>query len=227
MPDSGPQADRNAMDAPGTDADGSSPKDPAAESDGDAISAPGAAAGQVTRRTLLTAPARALEPAGGTAAGFDGFTALVDSPVYVVTTAAGGKRAGCLVGFAAQCSLAPARFAVWLSTENHTYRLARTAQTLAVHLLDRRGHALAERFGGLCGAREDKFAGVDWSEGPGGVPVLGGALAWFAGPVHGRFDGGDHVAFLVEPAHTWTSPTAEGPALSLHDALDITAGHPR
>ncbi|MFI7387728.1 flavin reductase family protein [Streptomyces sp. NPDC049813] len=213
----------------GTARDGGVAGDGGTARDGGVARDGGAAGDSGTAGDSAPAPG---DPAEGAspdppAAGFDAFTALVDSPVYVVTTAAGGERAGCLVGFAAQCSLAPARFAVWLSKANHTYRLARTAQTLAVHLLDRHGHALAERFGGHCGAREDKFAGLDWTEGPGGAPVLAGALAWFAGPVRGRFDGGDHVAFLVEPAHTWTSPTAEGPALSLRDALDITAGHPR
>ncbi|MFJ9037026.1 flavin reductase family protein [Streptomyces sp. NPDC102406] len=158
--------------------------------------------------------------------GFDAFTSLADSPVYVVTTAARGERAGCLVGFAAQCSLDPVRFAVWLSKANHTYRLARTAQSLAVHLVDRRMHHLAEVFGGRCGVQHDKFTGLGWSEGPDGVPVLDDALAWFAGRVHDRFDGGDHVAFVLDPVTGGASPDTEGRPLSLHDTLDITAGHP-
>ncbi|MEU6394576.1 flavin reductase family protein [Streptomyces sp. NPDC046939] len=158
---------------------------------------------------------------------FDAFTDLVvDSPVHVVTTAADGQRAGCLVGFAGQCSMEPARFAVWLSKVNHTYLLARTADTLAVHLLGRDQRHLAERFGALCGARHDKFAGLDWSEGPGGAPVLGDALAWFAGSVHATFDTGDHVAFVLDPSRTRVSETVRGPALSLRDTVDIAAGHP-
>ncbi|MFJ8825143.1 flavin reductase family protein [Streptomyces sp. NPDC102467] len=159
-------------------------------------------------------------------ADFDAFTALADSPIHVVTTAAHGERAGCLVGFAGQCSIEPVRFVVWLSKVNHTYLLARTAQTLVVHLLDRRQHRLAERFGALCGARHDKFADLDWSEGPGGAPVLTDALASFAGHIRDRFDGGDHVAFLLDPDRIRASATDRGPALSLQDTLGITAGHP-
>ncbi|MEV1026248.1 flavin reductase family protein [Streptomyces sp. NPDC050264] len=161
-----------------------------------------------------------------TVAGFGAFTALADAPVHVVTMAAHGERAGCLVGFAGQCSIEPVRFVVWLSKVNHTYRLARTAQTLVVHLLDRRQHRLAERFGALCGARHDKFADLDWSEGPDGAPVLTDALASFAGRVHDRFDGGDHVAFVLDPDRVRISPKDRGPALSLRDTLDIDAGHP-
>jgi flavin reductase (DIM6/NTAB) family NADH-FMN oxidoreductase RutF len=157
---------------------------------------------------------------------FDAFTALVDSPVYVVTAAARGQRAGCLVGFAGQCSLEPARFVVWLSKVNHTYLVARTAQTLVVHLLPRRRHDLAARFGSLCGARTDKFAGVACTQGPDGAPVLDDALAWFAGRVHDRFDGGDHVGFVLDPVATHTTDDAPDAVLNLKDSLDIDAGHP-
>lgn len=40
---------------------------------------------------------------------------LLDHPMYVVTAEADGERAGCLVGYASQCSIQPARFMVWLS----------------------------------------------------------------------------------------------------------------
>ncbi|MFF3642913.1 flavin reductase family protein [Streptomyces sp. NPDC002564] len=154
------------------------------------------------------------------------FTALAHPAVYVVTAAADDRRAGCLVGFAGQCSLDPVRFAVWLSKANHTYGVALSARTLTVHLLPRDRHDLAERFGALCGAETDKFSGLDWHEGLGGAVVLGDALAWFTGRVHDRFDGGDHVAFLLDPVATHT-PTADGPGpLTLNDATDITAGHP-
>ncbi|WP_321170588.1 flavin reductase family protein [Streptomyces sp. Je 1-369] len=161
--------------------------------------------------------------------GIAAFTALADSSVYVVTAVSDGQRAGCLVGFASQCSLEPVRFAVWLSKANHTYRLALAATTLAVHQLPRDRHDLAERFGSLCSDRTDKFAGLSLEEGPEGAVVLSDSLTWFVGRIHDRCDGGDHVAFLLDPiaAH---APAPESPGagspLTLHDAGDITAGHP-
>ncbi|MFH8608602.1 flavin reductase family protein [Streptomyces sp. NPDC018029] len=165
----------------------------------------------------------------GTDQDISAFTGLTNPAMYVVTAVADGQRAGCLVGFASQCSLQPARFAVWLSKANHTYRLARSARTLAVHLLPRHRHDLAERFGSLCSDRTDKFSDLDWHEGPDGTVILSDALAWFVGRVHDRFDGGDHVAFVLDPiaAHTTTGTDEQlPPPFALNDASDITAGHP-
>jgi len=50
---------------------------------------------------------------------FDAIVADLESPAYVVTTAAGAERDGCLVGFASQCSIDPPRFVVWLSKAIH------------------------------------------------------------------------------------------------------------
>ncbi len=173
--------------------------------------------------------ARDVENADDVAKGIAAFTALADSSVYIVTAVADGQRAGCLVGFASQCSLEPVRFAVWLSKANHTYRVALAATALAVHQLPRDRHDLAERFGSLCSDRTDKFSGLPLREGPEGALVLSDALTWFVGRIHDRCDGGDHVAFLLDPiaAHTPAPDSPEaGSPLTLHDAGDISAGHP-
>ncbi|UXX91814.1 flavin reductase family protein [Streptomyces sp. AD2-2] len=129
----------------------------------------------------------------------DPFTDLLDPPMYVVTTEADGERAGCLVGFGSQCSIEPARFMVWLSKANRTFRVAEHAERLTVHLLRRDQDHLARLFGGETGDHIDKFADVPWHPGPGGSPVLDEAPAWFVGRVENRVDGGDHVGFLLAP----------------------------
>ncbi|MEV5438311.1 flavin reductase family protein [Streptomyces sp. NPDC052682] len=155
------------------------------------------------------------------------FTGRLDPDMYVVTATAGGERAGCLVGFASQCSIRPVRFAVWLSEANHTYRVARSAEVLAVHLLTREQHALAELFGGRTGDREDKLRHVRCREGHGGAVVLEDAAAWFVGRVVTRVEcGGDHVGFVLDPVEWGERPAHDGPLLRLHDALGISAGHP-
>ncbi|GAA1243237.1 flavin reductase family protein [Kitasatospora nipponensis] len=162
--------------------------------------------------------------------GFESFAALVDYPVYVVTAAAGPDRAGCLVGFAGQCSIEPPRFVVWISKANHTYTVASHASILVVHLLPEARHDLAELFGGRTGDEVDKFATAAWQPGPHGVPVLTGAMAWFAGRVLERtdrgdgVDGGDHVGFVLEPLDATT--TSHGRPLTYRDVQDIDAGHP-
>ena len=169
-------------------------------------------------------------------AAIESFVDRLDHPVYVVTVEAAGERAGCLVGFASQCSIRPFRFMVWLSRANRTFRVARSAERLGVHLLGRDQYALAELFGGEtgdsadgAGRRLDKFARVAWAPGPGGVPVLDGVPAWFVGRVEGRTDGGDHVGFLLSPVGGGTRETGDATRerpLRLSDVSAIDAGHP-
>ncbi|MFD7233313.1 flavin reductase family protein [Streptomyces sp. NPDC059881] len=157
----------------------------------------------------------------------DPFTDALDGPMYVVTAASGGERAGCLVGFASQCSIDPPRFAVWLSIANHTYRVAREAEYLTVHLLHREDRALAELFGGETGDRVDKFATVDWRPGEAGSPVLQQLSTCFTGRIEGRVEGGDHVGFLLAPAAV--CPQNEGPPpplLHYRELRHLEPGHP-
>ncbi|MFD3677299.1 flavin reductase family protein [Streptomyces sp. NPDC058613] len=156
----------------------------------------------------------------------DAFTEGLDGPVYVVTAAAGGRRAGCLVGFASRCSIHPPRFVVWLSTANHTYRVAREASHLTVHLLRRDQAALAKLFGGRTGDRVDKFTRTPWRPGTEGSPVLAEADTWFTGRVEGQIEGGDHVGFLLAPVRE--GPPTEGPLPALlrySDVRDVEPGH--
>ncbi|MFJ8670086.1 flavin reductase family protein [Streptomyces sp. NPDC093600] len=160
--------------------------------------------------------------------------------MYVVTAAGeeDGELDGCLVGFASQCSIGPARFVVWLSRENRTYRAACRASHLGVHVLSRARSDLARWFGERTGDDTDKFAEVDWRPGPGGAPVLRGARAWFVGRVLDRFEGGDHVGFLLAPV-TEGSADADDSAdpddvadaarpglLRLSDVEHFSPGHP-
>ncbi|WP_411102957.1 flavin reductase family protein [Streptomyces sp. cmx-4-9] len=155
------------------------------------------------------------------------FADAMDGPMYVVTAAADGERAGCLVGFASQCSIDPPRFMVWLSTANRTYRVARQAPCLTVHVLRRDQHALAGLFGGRTGDEVDKFAGVEWRPGLEGAPVLADVRAWFTGRVEEQVPGGDHVGFLLSPAEQSPEATAaDGPPLRFADVRDLEAGHP-
>ena len=138
---------------------------------------------------------------------FDDIMASLDPRMIVVTTAAGGERAGCLVGFHAQSSIDPRRYTIWLSKANHTYRIALLASHVAVHFLTRDDLELAERFGTLTGDDVDKFAGLDTTVGDGGAPLLDSSPYRFVGRRVALLDeGGDHVCVVVEPV----SVTAAG-----------------
>ncbi|GEB55234.1 flavin reductase family protein [Streptomyces gardneri] len=155
------------------------------------------------------------------------FATALDDTMYVVTAASGGRRAGCLVGFASPCSIRPPRFVVWLSTVNHTHGVAREAHHLTVHVLGREQRALAELFGGETGDRVDKFARVAWRPGHGGSPVLSDVRVWFTGWVEARLPGGDHEGFVLAPVEQAES-VGEPPTAPLRygDVRDLAAGHP-
>jgi flavin reductase (DIM6/NTAB) family NADH-FMN oxidoreductase RutF len=153
---------------------------------------------------------------------FARLVATLDYPVYVATTAGEGEPAGCLVGFATQCSIHPPRFLACISKKNHTFELARRAAVFAVHVIDEENKAIAEVFGGESGDRVDKFARVRWHY-VDGVPVLADCPRWFTGSVLEQIDLGDHVGHLLEPLHVEAGSPAE--QLTYQQARDIKPGH--
>ena len=155
---------------------------------------------------------------------FDSLASLLDYPMFIVTTAVGRHPAGCLVGFASQTSIDPARFLVGLSRRNHTFTVAQNADHLAVHLLLREDLPLAELFGGTTGDSTDKFARCAWHDGPAGMPILDAAPAWFVGRIVGRFDLGDHAGHLLKPV-TGNAPDELGELMKYSDVRDMKPGH--
>ena len=145
------------------------------------------------------AEARVIESSADATPTFNTVMGQLDMPMHIVTAAADGDRGGCLVGFAAQCSIQPPRFMVWLSKKNHTLTIARRAEVLAVHFPTAEQVDLAARFGTRSGDHVDKLASERWHEGPPGVPILDEVPRWFAGRITERLDSGDHIAFMLEP----------------------------
>lgn len=154
---------------------------------------------------------------------FRRLTGELDYFMLVVTTAAGGERAGCLVGFSTQCSIRPPRFLVCLSDKNHTTRVAARADALAVHFLPDTGAHLAELFGSQTGDAVDKFARCRWHEGPEGLPILDECERWFAGRILERRALGDHIGFLLEPVAAQKADA--GSTFAFHRAKHLEPGH--
>jgi flavin reductase (DIM6/NTAB) family NADH-FMN oxidoreductase RutF len=148
----------------------------------------------------------------------------LDYPMFIVTVAHEGELAGCLVGFATQCSIDPPRFLVCLSKANRTYRVARGADLVAVHFVPADAEPLVELFGGETGDEVDKFARCRWRAGPAGVPLLDACANRFVGSVRERVDGGDHVGFVLEPVAA-EHGHRDG-QFPFHRAKRIEAGHP-
>jgi flavin reductase (DIM6/NTAB) family NADH-FMN oxidoreductase RutF len=155
---------------------------------------------------------------------YDALVAAADTTLVVVTATYRGERGGCLVGFHCQCSIEPARHAIWLSKANHTCRVALQASHLGVHFLGREDRALAQLFGESTGDEIDKFARCDVVEGPHGVPLLRACADRMVGRRRTSMDdGSDHICFVVEPIEVQRGDAT--PPMRLSDASDLTPGH--
>lgn len=147
----------------------------------------------------------------------------IDYPMYIVTVAAGGERSGCLVGFSTQCSIDPVRFLVCLSDKNRTYRVAQSAEVLAVHLVPAGADDLVALFGSETGDEIDKFERCGWQEGLRGVPILDDCPNWFVGRVLDRLPAGDHVAVLLDPIAAGSG--GDQTQFDFHRAKSFAPGH--
>lgn len=155
---------------------------------------------------------------------FHSIVADLDYPMAIVTTTDGTQRAGCLVGFAAQCSLDPPLVMVWLSKRNHTTRVATQASALLIHFPSDTDRELAALFGEQTGDEVDKFDRCSWEPGPLGLPRLTACRRWIAGAITQRVDTGDHVGHLVEPFDAATD--AWSGQLGFQAVQNLEPGHP-
>jgi flavin reductase (DIM6/NTAB) family NADH-FMN oxidoreductase RutF len=155
---------------------------------------------------------------------FERVATRLDYPMFIATTSVADERAGCLVGFATQCSIDPVRFLVCISDKNRTHRvLDGGADAVVVHVVPREADRLVELFGGETGDDRDKFDRCEWSAGPEGLPVLDECRSWFAGRIVDRIDLGDHVARVLEPFDGRAD--YDGPAYPFSLAKQIEPGH--
>jgi flavin reductase (DIM6/NTAB) family NADH-FMN oxidoreductase RutF/riboflavin biosynthesis pyrimidine reductase len=178
------------------------------------------------RRTTLAAPVgEALGPDDpGTVDAFNQIMGDREIPMIIVTASDGRERSGCLAGFHAQASIDPPRYMVWISKKNHTHRVARGAEVLAVHFPSAEQRELAVLFGTKTGDEIDKFAECPWHGGPGDATIVDAIERWFVGRISETMDCGDHVGFLLEPLEGEAGPWPGG-QLGFQAVKDLEPGH--
>ena len=123
----------------------------------------------------------------------DAFGAFLTG-VTVVTT---HNEEGAPIGFTANSftsvSLDPPLLLVCLAKTSRNYAVLTEAKGFGVNILSEGQKDVSNTF-----ARpvEDRFAAVDWKNGPHGSPVFADVAAWFDCAMHELVDAGDHVILI-------------------------------
>ncbi len=116
-----------------------------------------------------------------------------------VTIVTARTPAGTLIGLTANSfnslSLSPPLVLWSLSQAAGSMPALSTGSHYAINVLAADQKALAERF---AGRRDDRWAGVAYTEGASGAPLITGAAASFECFNRSRYEEGDHVIFVGE-----------------------------
>jgi flavin reductase (DIM6/NTAB) family NADH-FMN oxidoreductase RutF len=114
--------------------------------------------------------------------------------VTIITAAAAdGKPYGLTCNSFASVSLNPPLVLWSLGMFSQGLNVFQNASHFAVNVLGASQRALASRF---AKSSEDKFDGVEWTQGLGNAPLLAGSVATFQCRAANRYYGGDHIIFL-------------------------------
>ncbi|MBS0347811.1 MAG: flavin reductase family protein [Proteobacteria bacterium] len=118
--------------------------------------------------------------------------------VTVITARApSGEPIGLTVSSFNSVSLTPP-LVVWsLSKHLPSVPIFENAAVYAINILADDQQDISQRF---ASRSDDKFAGLPFTEGLDGVPLLPGCVAWFECRQFSRHEGGDHVVFIGEVA---------------------------
>ncbi len=114
-----------------------------------------------------------------------------------VTVVTAYGKDGAPIGFTANSftsvSLDPPMVLVCLAKTSKNYDALVSASGFAVNILAETQIEVSNTFARPC---EDRFATVDWKNGPHGSPVLADVSAWFDCAMHKTVDAGDHVILI-------------------------------
>jgi 3-hydroxy-9,10-secoandrosta-1,3,5(10)-triene-9,17-dione monooxygenase reductase component len=143
----------------------------------------------------------AAQPAAGGAAPIDtvqlrrALGSFVTGVTVVTTVTASGEPVGLTVNSFNAVSLSPPLVLWSLALSAASFGAFEHAPHFAVNVLAQDQRALAERF---ARTGSDKFTGIAWRAGNGGLPLLEGSVAHFVCRTAMRYPGGDHVILIGE-----------------------------
>jgi 3-hydroxy-9,10-secoandrosta-1,3,5(10)-triene-9,17-dione monooxygenase reductase component len=120
--------------------------------------------------------------------------------VVVITAIdpATGRPIGLAANSFTSVSLDPPLVSFCVAHTSTTWPRVRAAERYCVNILSAPQREVCLRFAAKGG---DRFAGLDWTESPGGGPLIDGALAWLECSVEAEYAAGDHVIVVARVHH--------------------------
>lgn len=129
------------------------------------------------------------------------------SGVTVVTVAdERGQVSGLTVSAFSSVSLSPPLILVCIDNRSTSIPVIESVGSFAVNVLTKDQAHLSNRF---ASRDADKFAGVTWSKGSLGLPLLSGSLAQLECTVAKTVNAGDHTLFIGQVEATYVEDSAQ------------------
>ncbi len=134
----------------------------------------------------------------------DAFGAFMTGVTVVTTKAPDDSPRGFTANSFSSVSLDPPLLLVSIAKSSSNYDVFTKSDGFAVNILSEHQKPISNAFSRPV---QDRFAGLDWSWGPQGAPILAGVSAWFDCALHQIVDAGDHAILLgrVGAFHAGTS----------------------
>ena len=126
--------------------------------------------------------------------------------VTVVTTTYEGRPAGMTASAVCSLSLDPVLLVVCIDNRLATHKAIEASKRFAVNVLGRHHERFAMR---ATPAGTDRFAGLDWQPGHGGIPLLTDALATLECEIVAEHPTGDHWIVVGRVDNLRTSPITD------------------
>lgn len=123
---------------------------------------------------------------------------LMQSGVFIVTSAYKNVPAGCTCVWVTRVSFSPPLLAVNLAPLRHTLATIEAGKRFCVNILGEDGIKLARSFGSRSGHDVKKFKDVGYRKSKGGSPVLDIAVGYLDCSLHSVVPAGDHRIVLGE-----------------------------
>ncbi len=122
--------------------------------------------------------------------------------VTVVTTMDGESPVGFTANSFSSVSLDPPLLLICLANNSANYDTFTQSEGFAVNILAEDQTEISNTF---ARPSDDRFAAVDWRQGPKGSPILSGVCAWFDCSMEQVVEAGDHVILIGRVAAFDTS----------------------